>query len=101
MTTEHRALIDLDDLHRLRLDCSTCGAALTVDLREFEPNNLTATCPNCGLRWLDARAREFDALQSLIRALKLLRRDARAEMPNAKLSVRFETLEPPLADPLQ
>lgn len=91
MTIEDRYVIDLADLQAIRFECTGCHAALTVS--DLQPINLRAECPNCGVIWLRASSREFQALQQLLGSLRWLTKTSPNGGPLADLSgirIRFE-----------
>lgn len=95
MTSERRRLIDLADLQAIRLECTGCGAALTVS--DLQPANLRAECPNCGVIWLRANSREFEALQRLLSSVRWLTKTSPnggqlADLPGIR--IRFELTTP-------
>jgi hypothetical protein len=82
MTTQTKTFIELSDIIGLRLECKSCGCALSIGEEKegktivdglFLMNNKTLmTCPTCGDVWmqtLDPNRLADTALKELIRKL--------------------------------
>ena len=50
MTSQTKHYIEIKDLLALRCDCKTCGASLSLPLKEDAARSIEA-CPACGKVW--------------------------------------------------
>ena len=49
MTIEDRYLIELKDLKAIRIDCASCGAAVSFRLKDWQ--TIPTECPGCRVSW--------------------------------------------------
>ena len=92
MTTDQRLVLDVTDVLALRLECTKCGAA--VSIRPLEWNDQPWQCPGCGTTWA-LRQLVPTPLQHLGTGMKLLLEEINANKPPLlPYRVRFEVDRP-------
>ncbi len=87
MTIEERYVFDVSDLQAVRLQCSTCGAAISLKVSAWsEPQY---QCPGCGVQWFTKHSEPYKTALQLAAGLRGMK--ALMEKENGlSFRVRFE-----------
>jgi Zn finger protein HypA/HybF involved in hydrogenase expression len=84
MTSEHRILIEVQDIIGIEFECPHCRARVRYDLERTVTRNVSR-CPNCNEDFYQLQTAEDSDVKRLIGALKMGR-----AMPGVKAKIRLE-----------
>ena len=90
MTAEDRYVVELSDIHTVRLECSACGAALSFRLADWK--KVPHQCPGCSAEWHHGLENE-PPIASVFQLARSMRQ-ALAVSANLPFRMRFELDRP-------
>jgi hypothetical protein len=72
MTSQHRSLLELQDILMMRLTCRECGSAISVAPQALK--TIYNACQNCSTDWFLNNDPDIKILRSLINSLATLQK---------------------------
>jgi formate dehydrogenase maturation protein FdhE len=71
MTTQKKTFIGLEDIVRVRIECSSCHSSTTIPINREASFKRMGSCPNCGESWLTAAQTQMEpAIAKCVEAIR-------------------------------